>query len=110
MTDRLIRSNRVCDWTRMRYPLWITYTEIEMRPRRPPTDRKQGQHASTHPWKAAWNGYSPYVTGDVLPDRERYGLGPGRACRTLADMTPDEIAAIEREYGAKVLPRKDLPR
>ena len=41
----------------------------------------------------------------MLPDRERFGLGDGVGCRTLADMTPEEIADIEQEYGAKVIPR-----
>lgn len=38
------------------------------------------------------------------PDHERLGFPPLK-CRTLADMTKKEIRAIEREYGAKVLPR-----
>jgi len=64
---------------------------------------KYGRHRSTHPWEFWWTGASG--NGRVLPDRERFGLGDGVGCRTLADMTPEEIAAIEREYGAKVIPR-----
>ena len=42
--------------------------------------------------------------GIVLPDRLRLDLKiAGPPVRTLADMTEDEIKAIEREYGAPVL-------
>lgn len=45
--------------------------------------------------------YSPgYKAPSIVTQRDRY---PGPPCRTLADMTEEEIVAIEREYGCPVI-------
>jgi hypothetical protein len=75
---------------------------LAKRKSKPTGKLKQGQHRSTHPWEAGWNGHSPFGNNDVLPDSQRLGLGT-RPCKTLADMTPEERAAIEAEYGAKIV-------
>ena len=49
-------------------------------------------------------GHSGYG-GLYVPTGAQLGF-KGPPCRTLDDMTPDEIRAIEREYGAKVLSRR----
>lgn len=35
-------------------------------------------------------------------ERARWIHGKGAAVRTLADMSPEEVAALERQYGARV--------
>jgi hypothetical protein len=44
-----------------------------------------------------------YRNGPTVEQLRKKGAGSsGAPCRTLADMSPEEIAALEREYGAKV--------
>ncbi len=68
--------------------------------------RKQGQHRQPHPWEATEERHqrrNKFRNADIPQDRQRLGLGT-LAVKTLADMTPEERAAIEREYGAKISP------
>ncbi len=51
-----------------------------------------------HAWSQPRGAGSPY--GGRQPVN-RHGVAPP-PCRTLADMTPEQIAALEREYGAPV--------
>lgn len=65
-----------------------------------PRQKKRGGRG--HPWSAIYSRSGQYrngVTTDALRERENGRAAP---CRTLADMTPDEIAQLEHELGAKV--------
>ena len=74
------------------------------RRRKPVVKKRQGgQHRLPHPWEASEKG-SPFHNANIPTDRERLGFAPLRQpCKTLADMTRVERAAIEREYGAKII-------
>ena len=62
-----------------------------------------------HPWEATearHAGRNRFRNADIPTDRERLGFEPiRRPCKTLADMTSEERAAIEAEYGAKIVSR-----
>lgn len=54
----------------------------------------------------AVRGRGAQFRGALAPEHERLGFAPLR-CRTLADMTEDEIRALERYYGCPVIrPKK----
>jgi hypothetical protein len=64
---------------------------------------RQGEHRFFHQWSAPRSRAASFK-GRVPPDREKLRLKfPGPPCRTLADMTEAEIAALEREYGCPVV-------
>ena len=54
---------------------------------------KGGKHKGSESW--GYNG----------PKQKPLEVPPTEPVRTLKDMTPEEIAAIEKRYGMKVKPR-----
>ncbi len=68
--------------------------------------RRHKTGGRNHPWSAARGRAAKYRNGPTVEQlREKAGAGPAAQCRTLADMTPEEIAELERQYGAKVTPQ-----
>jgi len=57
-------------------------------------------------WSAPRGRGAPY-RGVKVPDSYDIPFTPP-PCRTLADMTPAEIAALEAQYGAKVVRKTKL--
>jgi hypothetical protein len=66
--------------------------------------RRKPRGGKDHPFSAPRGKKAPYG-GLVIPTGQKLGF-KGPPVRTLDDMTREEIRAIEAEYGAKVLPRK----
>jgi hypothetical protein len=58
-----------------------------------------------HPWSAIWARGGKHRNGPTTQQLRDKGAGSSAPCRTLADMTPEEIAELEKQYGAKVTTR-----
>jgi hypothetical protein len=56
----------------------------------------------SHPWSAIYARGGQHRNGPTTEQLRAKGNGRSKPCRTLDDMTPDEIAALEAQLGARV--------
>jgi hypothetical protein len=55
-----------------------------------------------HPWSGIYSRSGKHRNGPTADDLRAKGNARAPRCRTLDDMTPDEIAKLEEELGAPV--------
>jgi hypothetical protein len=68
--------------------------------------RRHKTGGRNHPWSAIYARGGKHRNGPTTQQLRDKGAGSsGAPCKTLADMTPEEIAELEKQYGAKVAPR-----
>jgi len=64
--------------------------------------RRHKTGGRNHPWSAIRGRNGKFRNGPTTEQLRDKAGSSGMPCRTLADMSPDEIAELERRYGAKV--------
>jgi hypothetical protein len=55
-----------------------------------------------HPWSATYARAGRHRNGPTAEQLRAKANAHVKTCRTLDDMTPDEIAALEAQLGAKI--------